>query len=415
VQRVSAASDSEIIEEETVTVSVTGKSKTDSKALAEIKVKARQDAVRKYLLRADSGIPETIVEKAVKDYSKYVGSIKDVADSSTWVELDKNLWQLTRSYSVELKTDLLRQFLAKEGYSSQGNFELIVWEEVPTLASMKLQKAFGNDLDGANFFVQNYTTFQRRLRDAVIRKANVAGLRVRLLEDNPLYKKYKSKDGTLVGTYFDAEKNDFVIDRDLWDSVIANNPDSFALSYRIESMDFENDTHMIYVTVAYYIQCLRDEDRRPLGAGTEAQLSKRTTITGIMDEMTENAEQALIKVLNDDAVKVLKNFIEEKQKKEQRKRPLTLSVNGKAFDAKIRKKALYTLKKELVAKGIASESSIKSANDNLTAVIDNEEIKSKSPEDLYFEHVSPILEEIGIELTDDFVNYYDNTLTITTE
>ena len=90
--------------------------------------------------------------------------------------------------------------------------------------------------------------------------------------------------------------------------------------------------------------------------------------------------------------------------------PLKLIVNASAFDAKIRKRALYTLKKELVAKKITPASQIKSSNTTLTAVIDNPDIKETDA--LYVEHVSPILEKIGIELADDKVHYSGKSLII---
>jgi len=92
------------------------------------------------------------------------------------------------------------------------------------------------------------------------------------------------------------------------------------------------------------------------------------------------------------------------------KGPLKLIVNAAAFDAKIRKRALYILKKELIAQGITSSSKIKSSNTTLTAIIDNPAVKEADV--LYMEHIAPILGKIGIELSDDKVNYSGNTVTI---
>ena len=46
--------------------------------------------------------------------------------------------------------------------------------------------------------MQNYTTFQRRLRDAIVKKVGTFGFDVKLLEDNDQYEKFKTKDGSLV-------------------------------------------------------------------------------------------------------------------------------------------------------------------------------------------------------------------------
>ena len=132
----------------------------------------------------------------------------------------------------------------------------------------------------------------------------------------------------------------------------------------------------------------------------------------VMDDIAYCAEAAMNSLMNAEGAAAKLNSIAMSIKNAQNmpKGPLKLIVNAAAFDAKIRKRALYTLKKELIAQKITTSSNIKSSNTTLTAIIDNPAIKEADA--LYMEHISPILEKIGIELADDKVNYAGNTVTI---
>ena len=90
--------------------------------------------------------------------------------------------------------------------------------------------------------------------------------------------------------------------------------------------------------------------------------------------------------------------------------PVKLVVNSSSFDAKVRKRAMYMLKKELLNQSVISNGQTRSSSTTLTATITNSKIKA--PDELYMEYVSPILEKLNIELSDDKVHYNGNTLII---
>ena len=373
-----------------------------------LETKAKQAAIRKYILRLNAQAPETLITKACNEYSIFVEESDKISEK--WESIDKKLGQLTSEYRITLKLDSINQWLESNGVKSQ-KFELVIMEECPTLGQMKIDKAFGNDIDGAKFFLQNYTTFQRRLRDAIVKKVGTFGFDIKLLEDNDMYDSFKSKDGTLVGVYFDTDQNKFVIDHDLLNTVRDNAPETLVLYYRIDSLIFEESTRMIRVTVAFNMKNLNNGVTKSAGAGSFGVKSKSEAIDGVIDDMAYCAEAAMNSLMNEAGageklIQIAMSINNDRGSNDQ----LKLIVNASAFDPKIQKKVLYTIKKELIAKKIASESSIKSTNTTLTATIDNPKIKAA--DELYMEYILPILEENGFEVTDDQVNYSGKTVTI---
>ena len=374
-----------------------------------LETKAKQAAIRKYILRLNAKTPETLLTEACNEYSIFVEESDKVSEK--WESIDKKLGQLTGEYRITLKLDSLNQWMETKGLNPQG-FELIIMEERPSLGQIKIDKAFGTGTtDGAKFFMTNYTMIQRRLRDAIVKKVGAFGFDVKLLEDNEMYESFKSKDGTLVGVFFDPEKNDFVIDTGLLNAVKENAPDTLVLYYRIDSLIFEESTRMIRATVAFNMKNLNNGVTKSAGAGTFGLKSKSAAIDGVIDDMAYCAEAAMNSLMNEEGagerlIKIAMSFNNDLSTNA----PLKLVVNASAFDPKIQKKALYTIKKELIAKKISSESSIKTTNTTLTATIDNTKIKAA--DELYMEYILPILEENGFEITDDQVNYSGKTVTI---
>ena len=131
-----------------------------------------------------------------------------------------------------------------------------------------------------------------------------------------------------------------------------------------------------------------------------------------MDDIAYCAEAAMNSLMNAEGMATKLNSIAMsiKNAANMPKGPVKLIVNASAFDKKIRKKAMWMLKKEMVSKKITSASKIRSSNTTLTATIDNPNIKAA--DDLYHEHITPILEKMGIELDDDKVNLAGQTVTI---
>ena len=195
-------------------------------------------------------------------------------------------------------------------------------------------------------------------------------------------------------------------------TVKENNPDTLVLYYRIDALIFEDATHNVRVTVAFNMKDLNTGVTKSIGAQSFEFKSKSTNKDGVIDDIAYCAEAAMNSLMNAEgaAAKLNNIAMSIKNAKAMPKGPLKLIVNASAFDAKIRKRAMYMLKKELSAKKITSAKNIKTTNTTLITTIDNPNITEGDA--LYMEHVFPILEEIGVELADDKVSYSGNTVTI---
>lgn len=372
-------------------------------------IMAKKDAIRKYIQRMNSSTPEKMIEEICNEYESFV--VNSTKISEKWIQIERHLGQLTAEYQITLKTGEINSYLRSKGFKQQANIELIVMEEPPTLGQMRLDAAFGNGIDGMKFFMQNYTTFQRRLRDAIVKKVGKFGFDVKLLEDNELYEKYKSKDGTLVGVFFDAGTGTFVINRDLLKAVRENNPDTLVLYYRVDVLLFESATRNVRATVAFNMKDLNTGVTKSIGARSFQFTSKSANKDGVIDDLSYCAEAAMNNLMNAEGAGTTLNQIAMsiKNAKEAPKGPLKLVVNASAFDPKVRKKALYTLKKEIDAMKIAIPGTVRSTNTTLTASIHP---GIRDADTLYMEYISPILSKIGIELSDEHVHYSGNTVTI---
>lgn len=376
-----------------------------------LKVKAEKAAITKYLQKLNSQTPEKLINDILQEHSLFIDEVEVLSEE--WESLGKNTGQLVGEYKITLYADKINSWLKEKGFSHSAGIRLVIMEEPPSLGQMKLDKAFGNGIDGQKFFLQNYTVFQRRLRDAIIKKVDKFGFDVKLLADDELYEKFKNKDQNLVGVYFDVNHNTFVIDRDLLDTVKANDPDTLVLYYRIDALIYDRETGKIRTTIGFTLKNLSSNVTKVFGTPQTFEMSVRSkTPETIIDDMAFCVQSAMNLLMNgEDAGAQLNQIaIAIRNSKKIAQQPLKLIVNASAFESKIRKKAMYILKKELIAKKIATSQNIKSSETTLTAVIDNPNIKEADT--LYIECVSPILEKIGIELSDDKVHYSGKSLVI---
>lgn len=376
----------------------------------ELKAKAKKESVKKYILKLNSETPETIIEKACAEYDLFVLDLEPISED--WEQIDNSSGQLLGEYVAELDLEKINQWLSVNGFKHQSKIELIIMEEPPSLAQIKMNSLLGTGVNESQFFIQNYTTYQRRLRDSIIKKVDTFGFDVKLLEDNDMYKSYKSKDSTLLGVYFDPETNDFTINRELLDAVKANNPDTLVLYFRIDSLIFEPSTQRIRTTVAFNLKDLNANVTKSIGAGSYQIVSRGTTQSMVIDDLALCAENAMNSLMNsEDLGGKLNDFaMSLKNAANVPTGPLTLVVNAAAFESKIRKRAMFMIKKELLAKGLTTDDKVKSSNITLSAEIVNPEVTAA--DELYFNYIDPILTELGIELDDEKVFYNKNSLTI---
>ena len=161
---------------------------------------AQKLAVRKYLLKQNAELDDRIVDEALSEYTKFIEDWEEL--DASWEALDSTQGQLTVEGMATIDLEEANEWLEARGVNRQGSIQIVVMEEPPSLGSMKFDEAFGTGIDGAKFFLQNYTLFQRKIRDALVKKVGTLGFDVQLLEDRPVYKKFLTADGTLVGVRF---------------------------------------------------------------------------------------------------------------------------------------------------------------------------------------------------------------------
>ena len=375
----------------------------------DLAAKAKTEALKKYLLRLDANMGQDLVRKACAEIDTFVEDIEE--KDKKWTDITKDAGQLAGSYIVELKLEEINQWLKVNGFKTQGKIELVILEEPPSLGSMKLTAEAGTATGGSKAFVQNYTSFQRRVRDCLIKKVDEFGFDVNLLADNDIYEEYKNKDNELVGVFFDPETNNFAINKDLLKAVRSNNPDTLVLYYRLETVEFEAATNQIRVTVALSIKNLDSNVTKSFGSETFALLSKATTTSILVDEIGFAAEKAILKLMNAEGAgsRLNKLAMEFKNAANAPAGPIKVNINAEVIDAKIRKKVMYQLKKQIVAANVTTADKVKSNN---TSLIFEANPGFKDPEELYFEKIAPIFEELGVEIEDDKIFYGKGTITI---
>lgn len=376
----------------------------------ELLKKAQREAISLYVRMCNTDIPDKILTSVQDNATFYVLSSKKQNDK--WTQLDQTAGQLSGEFIIELSLDKINQWMVTNGFMQQGKMELIILEELPDLASIKLNNLLGTGVDGHKFFLQRYTTFQRRIRDSILKKMETYGFLIHLLEDKQLYKEFKSKNGTLVGVYFDPTNDRFVLDTDLLTAIQANNPNTLVLSYRIDSLIFIPETEELSVTLNLSIKDLKSGITRSIGTQTYRQHSPTQNRELLIDNFANCIENAINKLMNEEnaAAKLNAAAISIKNAANQPKGDLTFIVNAAAFDTKVRKRVMYMIRKELLSKGLSSSDKITSTDTTMTAEINPE--KCKDREELYMEYIAPFLEGIGIELDDDRVHYDGDNLLI---
>lgn len=393
-----------------ISVSIEG-SRNTFKLKKQIETKAKKGAIKKYILKLNSQTPEKILNDATNEYSIFAKHVKTL--TTQWTSLDTNLGQLSGDFLVTIDSAKLNSYLKEKGFSHSEAITLVIMEEPPSLGQIQLNKAFGTTLNGQKFFMQNYTTFQRRIRDAIIKKVDNYGFDVKLLSDNALYEKYKDKDSNLVGVYFDVTSDEFVINRNLLNAVKANNPDTLVLYYRIDALIFNKETSKITATVGFTLKNLNTNVTQVFGTPQTMELSiSSTNPEKIMDDFAFCVESAINILMNNEQAGSQLNKIAMSIRNSQLQvsGPVKLIINASAFDPKVRLRAMYMLKKELITQSVISNSQSKSSRTTLTATVTNSKIQA--PDVLYMEYILPILTKLNIELSDDKVNYNGNTLLI---
>ncbi len=370
---------------------------------------AQKLALRKYLQRQNAELDDRVVDEALSEYSKFVEEWEEL--DATWEPIDAAQGQLTIEGVATIKLDEINQWLEARGVNRQGAIQVVVMEEPPSIGQMKFDEAFGTGIDGNKFFLQNYTLFQRKIRDALVKKVGTLGFDVQLLEDKEAYKRFKTADGTLVGVHFDPDANQFAIDRDLLDAVKEQQPDTVVLYYRVDTLAFDPNTREMRSTVALSFKSLANDVTKAIGDASFAMKTTQTQKDMIMDEFALCTTLAANKLMNvDGAAERLNHLAMSLQNAPAvSKGPMKLIFNANGVDEKVRKRMLFQIKKQMETAGLVDKTdknAVKTIGNTMTAIISGKDIDGL--EDLYFEHLDGIFTGIGLEITDDQV-IYDNT------
>lgn len=377
-----------------------------------VTAEAQRLALRKYLLRQNATLDDRILDEALSEYAKFIEDWEEL--DTAWEPLDASQGQLTIEGMATINLMEANQWLEARGVNRQGAIQIIVMEEPPAIGAMKFDEAFGTGIDGQKFFLQNYTLFQRKIRDAIVKKVSTLGFDVQLLEDKEAFKRFKTADGTLVGVRFDPDANQFAVDRDLLDAVKAQQPDSIVLYYRVDTLAFDPATREMRSTVALNFKSLANDVTKAVGDASWSMKTTQTQKDLIMDDFSTCTTLAINKLMNaDDAAERLNHLATSiLNAPAVGSGPMKLVFNAAGVDEKIRKRAMFQIKKKMEEAGLVEKGAVKSTGTTLTATITEKDIDGL--EDLYFGHLDEIFTDIGLEITDDQV-FYDtaaNTVTV---
>ncbi len=387
---------------EEITVTVSGEGNKFSKKLKEsLVVKAKKSAIRKYAQRLNSNIEEDKLRTIINEFSKFVEDI--IEEESKWQKLTEDHGEYTKTYSIELDTDKLGQELAKIGFNAQGVTELIILEEPPSAGDMDLKS---EDLN--NFIFNNYTEFQRSIRDIISKKNSEAGFKCKDLEDDEMYEAFKSKDSTLMGVFYNHKEKKFDIHKDLINEIKDNNPDTIIFYYRIAALIYEPSEKLLKATISLSLKKMGDKTTTGIGKQRYSLSVSSINKMNIIDNLSLCAENAITLIMNEEGKKQLKDSIMAINNSSSENEPIVLTMNLKVIDKKIRKRMGYAIKKKLILLGFVEDKNIKLRGNNLSATLK----QTGNSEDFYYDKLDPILQDIGLELSDESIFCNGHKITI---
>lgn len=394
-------------EEVTVKVSVGGPNNSATKKQCE--VAGKKAAVKKYLAKmGNSKITEKVIDEAMSSYAKF---IDDIETDEQEYEGD----ELTCSYTVTIKQADIAKWLEGEGIdlnaaADGSSLEIFVMEESPDAGQIQL----GDDV--GNFFLTRYNMFQRRIRDALVKKVNKFGFSVILLEDNENYEDMKKTDPVLVGVSYNVngDTKGFTVTPNFLRTVQQNNPDAIALYYRVDVLAYDPATGDIRTTLALNFKRLADNKTESIGSRDWKQHSRNTKPDMLMADFGTVVERAMDNLLGGEGMgEKLTHTVKSMRKAADRpKGPMKLVINCSQVDPKIKIKVRNGLKKALIAAGLTDTTKV--VKDSLSCVV--KPSKDYGDLDDVWGKVSEIIPELlgdEIEITDDWAKKNGDTLTVT--
>ena len=394
-------------EEVTVKVSVAGDNNSALKKQCE--VQGKKAGVKKYLTKmGNDKITEKVIDEAMSSYAKFIEDIE--ADEQEYED-----GEMTCSYTVTIKQEEIGKWLQGEGIdlnaaADGSSLEIFVMEEPPDAGQMQLGDEVGN------YFFTRYNMFQRRIRDALVKKVGEFGFSVILLEDNENYEDMKKTDPVLVGVSYNVngDTKGFTKTPDFLRTVQENNPDAIALYYRIDALAYDADTGAIRTTVALNFKNLAANKTENIGSRDFQQVTRNKKPDMIMADFGTCVERAMFALLNGEGMgaKLAHTVKSMRNAAARPKGPMKLVINCSKVDSKIKIKVRNGLKKALVSAGLTDKTKV--VKDSLSCVVKpNEDFGDL---DDVWGKVSEILPEFlgeDIEITDEWAKKNGDTLTVT--
>lgn len=392
-----------------VTVKVSAGGENNSALRKQCEVQGKKNGVRKYLTRLGNPlITEKVIDDAMSSYAKFVEDIE--ADEQEYED-----GELTCAYSVTINQEGIAEWLKGEGIdlnaaADGSSLEIFVMEEPPDAGQIQL----GDDV--GNFFFTRYNMFQRRIRDALVKKVGEFGFSVILLEDNENYDDMKKTDPVLVGVSYNVngDTKGFTQTPNFLRTVQENNPDAIVLYYRIDALAYDPSTGKIRVTVALSFKDLAGNKTVNIGSRDFEQKTANTKPDMIMADFGTCVERAINALLHDGQMGARLNHT-VKSMRNAAARPkgaMKLVINCSQVDKKIKIKVRNGLKKALVSSGLTKKTKV--VKDSLSCVVTPGE--DYGDLDDVWVKVTEILPELlgdDIEITDDWAKKNGNTLTVT--
>ena len=394
-------------EEVTVKVSVAGTNNSLLRKQSE--VQGKKAAVKKYLDKmGNAKITDKVIAEAMSSYAKFIEDIE--TDEQEYED-----GELTCSYTVTIKQADIAKWLEGEGVdlnaaADGSSLEIFVMEEPPDAGQIQLGDEVGS------FFFTRYNMFQRRIRDALVKKVGEFGFSVILLEDNENYDEMKKNDPVLVGVSYNVngDTRGFTRTPNFLRTVQENNPDAIALYYRIDTLAFDRSSGKIRTTVALNLKDLAGNKTKSIGTRDFQYITRNTQPDMIMADFGTCVERAMFSLLNgEDMGAKLGHMVKSMRKAAARpKGPMKLVINCSKVDSKIKIKVRNGLKKQLVASGLTKQTKV--VKDSLSCVV--EPSKDFGDLDDVWGKVSEIILELlgdDVGITDDWAKKNGDTLTVT--
>ena len=394
-------------DEVTVKVSVAGINNSALKKQCE--VQGKKAAVKKYLTKmGNAKITDKVIDEAMSSYAKFIEDVE--TDEQEYED-----GELTCSYTVTIKQADIAKWLEGEGIdlnaaADGSSLEIFVMEEPPDAGQIQLGDEVGN------FFFTRYNMFQRRIRDALVKKVGEFGFSVILLEDNESYEDMKKTDPVLVGVSYNVngDTKGFTKTPNFLETVQNNNPDAIALYYRIDALAFDAATGKIRATVALNLKNLVANKTENVGSRDFQYVTRNKQADMIMADFGTVVERAMFALLNGEGMGAkLSHTVKSMRKAAARpKGPMKLVINCSQVDKKIKIKVRNGLKKALVSAGLTDQTKV--VKDSLSCVVKPN--KDFGDLDDVWGKVSEILPEFlgdDIEITDEWAKKNGDTLTVT--